>query len=77
MSNILNRDDYINLYLLNEISSVTLEDTNLLEILKKNGCINLTVCPECNINNFFHADNCSIYDEVENELIEAKSKEIN
>ncbi|MCK5609673.1 hypothetical protein KAR91_47810 [Candidatus Pacearchaeota archaeon] len=54
MSGILNEEDYTFMKGLNE------EYNYLLEILNKNGCPNLTVCPKCHVDDFCHVEGCSL-----------------
>jgi hypothetical protein len=55
VSNILNRDDYIKLFRANFIS-----DGEVVQVLNSNGCPNMTVCPECFVDDFCHVEGCSI-----------------
>jgi len=54
----MNDDDAIRL---NVIATL---DARLAGILNRNGACNLTVCPECKVDDFTHAENCKIYEET-------------
>lgn len=55
------KDDYIALALISEEFY-----PNLGEILNRNGAANLTVCPECGVDDFAHESNCALLKSLDN-----------
>ncbi len=54
MSEICNRNNYIALYLANNY------EPQLCRILNEHGGCNMTVCPECHVDDFCHIEGCPI-----------------
>lgn len=53
------KDDYVALAILDFLHP------ELHEILNRNACASLTVCPECFVDDFTHVEGCSIAEEIE------------
>jgi hypothetical protein len=59
MSQVTKLDEYKKLFALNEI------DPSLAGILSLNGAANLTVCPECLVDDFVHVQGCCVGNELD------------
>ena len=55
MSDVLTREDY---QILDAADNES--DGEVARILNENGCANLTVCPECFVDDFTHVEGCSL-----------------
>ena len=66
----LSLDDYVRLAKAHDAALVY--GVDLCAVLSQNGAANLTVCPECHIDDFMHVDACPVPIRIEHEMQEAE-----
>jgi hypothetical protein len=57
--------DFIKVYLAVALANMQEPDDSIMDWLNQNGFCNLTVCPECRVDDFTHVEGCKIGDQVD------------